>query len=280
MKQLKQLSLLLVLSWLSITNVYTQGKSEIAIGLGGSVYFGDMDSGNVISDLLQVSPAVQLRYRYRHSPYFATNVNFLAGKLKGDDSRSEDAGRLNRNLDFYSPLYELAVIEEIHVLGKGDFPDKKKFSPYLALGVAGYYFNPKTTASDGKVYELQPLGTEGQGAPGFDKKYERLKIGIPFGGGLKYKINERYGLSFELMSRYTFTDYLDDLSTSYAPESVLLENGGPIAVELADRRIVPNNDKLIRGDEKDLDYYFTYMLNFHIALNKNRISGIEDPTIK
>lgn len=254
-------------------------KSQIAFGIGASSYFGDMDSGNTVSDLLYTSFAVQLRYSYRHNNYFVTNVNGLIGGLKGDDSRSEDRGRLNRNLNFHSPLYEIGIIEEVHPLGKGLFPSRTKLSPYFMIGVAGYHFNPKTKDNNGNVIELQPLGTEGQGAEGYDEKYALTRISIPFGGGLRYKLAEDVFISAELMSRYTGMDYLDDLSKNYVPQSVLLANGGEKAVELSDRRSNPSYEGQ-RGDVKDEDYYFSYMINLHYTFGRgNRLSGIIDPTI-
>jgi hypothetical protein len=36
-------------------------------------------------------------------------------------------------------------------------------TPFLFGGIAVFKFNPTTEAADGNTYELQPLGTEGQG---------------------------------------------------------------------------------------------------------------------
>jgi hypothetical protein len=42
---------------------------------------------------------------------------------------------------------------------------------------------------------------------------------IPLGVGFKYNISERVNFSFEITHRFTTTDYLDDVSTTYIGSS-------------------------------------------------------------
>ena len=42
---------------------------------------------------------------------------------------------------------------------------------------------------------------------------------FPLGVGIKYSLNEKINLGFELTYRFTTTDYLDDVSTTYAPDA-------------------------------------------------------------
>ncbi len=58
----------------------------------------------------------------------------------------------------------------------------------------------------------------------------------------------------------TFTDYLDDVSTVYVDEGVLIEENGPLSAELADRSIVPTgpdgtNTDMQRGETNREDWY-------------------------
>jgi hypothetical protein len=72
------------------------------------------------------------------------------------------------------------------------------------------------------------LGTEGQHAT-LDptdanhgiKPYSLLVIAIPFGIGSRIKINDLLDLWIEVGVRYTFTDYLDDVSKNYVDLGVL-----------------------------------------------------------
>jgi len=125
------------------------------------------------------------------------------------------------------------------------------FSPYVFVGIAATHHNPKTEYQ-GEWYELQPLGTEGQGIMGYAPKYDRVIVAIPYGGGIKYALSERLTVGFEMGVRKTFTDYLDDVSTTYVTRGELalalsnrtgeLLNGEPIQFEEGDRRGNPDND--------------------------------------
>ena len=65
--------------------------------------------------------------------------------------------------------------------------------------------------------DLQPLGTEGQGTTAYPdrKKYSRTQIAIPMGGGVKISLNDNLNIAFSFSARKTYTDYLDDVSTTY-----------------------------------------------------------------
>ena len=77
---------------------------------------------------------------------------------------------------------------------------------------------------------------------GVDKPYSKYQISIPFGLGFRYKIGYVWDLSFEIGWRYTFTDYLDDVSTTYVHRNDL--DGA--ARDLSDR------SKEITWSEEDL----------------------------
>ena len=135
-----------------------------------------------------------------------------------------------RNLSFRSRIVELSIGSEYYF--KNLF--KKKSSPYLFAAVGCFYFNPKARYQ-GKWYELQPLGTEGQGLVGSPKeKYNRLQALGMIGAGYKLGLSRRIHLSFEIGLRFTSTDYLDDVSTKYADKGALRANGDMSPI-LADR---------------------------------------------
>jgi hypothetical protein len=122
-----------------------------------------------------------------------------------------------------------------------------------------YNFNPKAEMNDDWV-ELRPLGTEGQGSglKSAPKPYSLLGVSIPFGMGFKFHAFGRLGVSIEWGMRKTYTDYLDDVSTTYADPDVLFATQGLVAVELADRSLVnpgPVNTNRQRGNETNRDWY-------------------------
>ena len=131
---------------------------------------------------------------------------------------------------------------------------------YLSVGVGGFLFNPMAKNNfnypnvlenngffpDGNktaYHNLRPLHTEGQGYQGqsegddfnipgkvfkADKTYKPVAVCIPLGVGLQKAFNENMGIKAELGIRYTFTDYIDDVSGLYYDKNLLMqfnENG-------------------------------------------------------
>jgi hypothetical protein len=47
------------------------------------------------------------------------------------------------------------------------------------------------------------------------KEYNLTQVNVPYGVGVKYFVSETFNISFEIVNRMTFTDYIDDVSTSY-----------------------------------------------------------------
>ncbi len=92
----------------------------------------------------------------------------------------------------------------------------------------------------GQKYFLRPLNTEGQGTTQYPdrKPYGSMAFSIPFGAGVKYCINERINIGFEIVHRVTGTDYLDDVSKTYVDKSIFptLPNGDPSAAALLSDR--------------------------------------------
>ena len=108
-------------------------------------------------------------------------------------------------------------------------------TPYVFGGIALYHFNPYTRDTSGTKYYLKPLSTEGEGFIDGRNNYNLTQFAIPFGAGVKLSLSDNVNVGFELGYRKLFTDYIDDVSTTYVDQSSLLVNRGSKAVELAYR---------------------------------------------
>ena len=100
---------------------------------------------------------------------------------------------------------------------------------YVTAGVAGFYYNPKSVAPDGSLVALRPLKTEGQGLPNGADEYGKFSVAIPVGFGVRKSLNRTIGIKLELTHRFTFTDYIDDVSTNYYSTSVLATEVGGLS---------------------------------------------------
>jgi hypothetical protein len=232
--------------------------------IGTSNYFvGDLVPSFFSLKDMHLSGSLFCRY------YPSKYVSFVSAMSYATIS-GRDAGwgkypyRAIRNLSFKSNILEWNVSTEINLIGYQPVIHNHKFSPYITIGLGVFHFNPKSYYG-GQWYALQPLGTEGQGIPGFKDRYKRVQICVPFGGGLKFGFNpykEHYfTVHIEAVLRKTTTDYLDDVSTNYVPLELLKKYNGDLSAELSIRADeyygypITSNFDVRRGSPKYKDYY-------------------------
>jgi hypothetical protein len=213
-------------------------------------------------------------YRYKLAEFASLRGNLTYGRLAGNDAFSGQKHRRSRNLSFRSPLIELSAVGEVYFVREKVSSRYRvrgirgalgsSMSAYAFGGIGGFYFNPRsqfvgntTYPGDNKWYSLQPLGTEGQGQPGQPDKYKRVSLCLPMGVGVKFNLNRTMAITFEYGFRYTFTDYIDDVSGDYYnPALIAAANGskGNAAAYFSDPKIVVETDDgpYILGDGRPI----------------------------
>jgi len=243
----------------------------------GKSFIKDRNLGN---SQIDASIYVSLMYKYA----VALRLEVTLGHVKADDKSLESVktttyGRYERNLSFKSKINEVALIAEIHprYFKKFDDGDKlPRLSPYLMGGIGFFKFKPQAKLNDEWV-NLQPLSTEGQGFAEYPdrKPYNLTQLVIPVGIGVKYKINPLLNISLECASRILFTDYLDDVSTTYIDPSLYSHyfSGSQLnnALLLNDRQkeLNPTHNSSIgwqRGNPGNNDSYFTFSIKIAALL--------------
>jgi len=253
-------TLLIILCLLGISNnSICQRISEAGPFIGGTYYMGDMNKRHFFMS----RPAFGMVHRYIFNAHFSLKNSFLYGTLEGDDSKSKNINQINRNLHFKSSILDIATEVEFNF-----FPfDQQKysvktsaetyyFSPFVFVGISLFSFNPQANY-EGTWFELQPLGTEGQGTIAYPNKpkYALTQLSIPMGGGIKYFITKKITFAMEWGIRKTFTDYIDDISTIYANPIAISSEKGPIAKDLSNSSINEDETGYQRGNSKTNDYY-------------------------
>jgi hypothetical protein len=245
---MRKLFALITALTLGFTSLQAQKTDEIGVFIGGSYYVGDLNPSGHLNSLTR--PAGGVVYRHNFNMRLAVAGSLLFGSIQGIDARSSSYEQQQRNLSFRSPLYELAGRAEFNFIEYKIGDEKHQFTPFMFLGVGVYNFNPRASVGNQWV-NLQPLKTEGQ-----SKGYMRTQVSVPFGAGIRANLAKRIGIVVEWGLRKTFTDYLDDVSTTYADPSVLLQNSGPLAVAVADRsNTAGDNSGRQRGNPRNKDWY-------------------------
>jgi hypothetical protein len=157
--------------------------------------------------------------------------SYSFARVNGSDTYNSKQSLRNRNLQFESTISEFSMAAEYHLFSLYE----KKYTPFFFAGLAVFYFNPYAYDSLNRKHYLKPLSTEGQGIYPDKKLYSLWQPAIPFGGGLKFAITENLRLGIEFGFRKLFTDYLDDVSTSYPGVNDLLAAKGQEAVDYSFR---------------------------------------------
>jgi len=239
--------------FISTTESKAQYKPNQEFGiLGGTGYYiGDMNSTHFNNLRL----AGGITYRKNFDRRFTFKSSALYTNVYANDENSKDAIKVNRNLKFKSDIIELSGQIEFNFLPYETGNSLYKWTPFIFTGVSIFNYNPQAEGSDGQWYNLQELGTEGQGTTSFPnrKKYSLTQLSVPFGGGVKIGVSDNFNIIVEYGLRKTFTDYIDDVSTTYAGIPSEFTN---IAIELADQSIDgPQLAGIARGDETNKDWY-------------------------
>jgi hypothetical protein len=242
---------------------------------GFSGYQGDLESKR--NNLAQSNFAFGFGLKYDLTTHLAVRAGFNSGKIGADDKKNEPSLRA-RNLSFQSRITEGNLLLDYSLFDLS----QKRLTPYVFAGVALYHFNPYAFDTLGNKIYLKPLSTEGQGLAQYPnrKEYKLTQFALPFGAGLRYKVAENITLGYELGLRKLFTDYLDDVSTTYVDPVVLAQAKGPKAVEMAFRGGELKNSTAvyppegsIRGGAKYKDWYYFHGITLTVGLNTARTKG-------
>lgn len=206
---------------------------ELGLLVGGANYQGDLASSEfkVLTKQSDVAFGGFLRYQVNES--FALKLQIIKTELKADDANSSFDFLQQRNLRFFSPLLDGSFQVEWYPFSANS-QYQPTFMPYVSLGGSFFSFNPQAEYQ-GTIYKLQPLNTEGQGLPTFpDRKPYQLYSGSAMAGvGFKYLLNEDLTIGFAFSAHYAFTDYLDDVSSTYADYNELAFTYGVISADIS-----------------------------------------------
>jgi hypothetical protein len=253
--------------------VYT---GEFGISAGAAQYFGDLNPNPRFN---QPKPALGAFFRKTFGSYVSVRVAGHFAQLGYSDIYNKyNEFMYRRNLSFNTNIWELSIQGDFNFFKFIPGSESFLFTPYITFGAGVFSYNPYTYLNGQKIY-LRPLGTEGQGSALYPdrKPYGPMAACVPLGVGLKYSLNPRMNLGFELVYRFTTTDYIDDVSTTYAPDAQpqFLPNGQPtIWYQLQDRSYETGTPIGIKGrqrgysNQNDSYLFGELMLSFNLTSYK------------
>lgn len=247
-------------------------EGEFGVGVGAAHYFGDLNTRAWLN-----------RPKIAATIFFRKNFNnYISGRIAGSYARlgysdvynTHNEYMYRRNLSFNSNVWELALQGDFNFFRFMPGEPGYRFTPYVTLGISAFSYDPFTYLG-GEKYMLRSLNTEGQGHPNYPdrKPYSTMAFAIPFGVGIKYSLNDRINIGFEILHRFTNTDYLDDVSKTYVNPAIFYDPNSPLpppavfflhdrSYELGEPIGIEGRE---RGNSKQKDQFVTAM--FHVTFN-------------
>ena len=241
--------------------VFVAGSQTLETGFfaGASYYLGDINPGKHFDQSMFSAGAVA---RYNKDDRWAFRLSLLFGQVQASDNIRNAVE--DRGLAFTSNITEFSGVVEFNFFPYETGSAKHKYTPYIFGGIGFFFFQPKLGDIDLKDY-----GTEGQNI-GYEGRspYESRGVSIPFGVGFKYSLSEKIGFNIEWGMRKTFTDYIDDVSTTYYLDSSTYTD--PDLVVLLSDPTLSHQPNMARGNPETKDWYSFYGVSLTYKFNVGR----------
>lgn len=273
---------------------FTLAPSNFLGDLGGNKGKGGafLKDNNISNTRILISGHISVRASDWLYGRFAASY----GNIGGDDAKIKGTGgmeeaRKTRNQNFRSRIAEAYLAAEIYptVFLEND-PSSlfHKLRPYAVAGLGVFHFNPEgKDPLNGDWIKLQPLHLEGEGFQEYPdrKNYNLTQVNIPLGIGIKYYTSERVSISLEALMRKTFSDYLDDVSTTYIDPNLFFQHldqaTAIVATRMFDKSVGAANRNAgeKRGSPTNKDSYYAVGFKISFRLSGNGYNSLRCPLL-
>ncbi len=181
---------LLAIVCICITSISWGQIHEIGAFIGGSNYVGDVGK---TAYLLPNNFSGSIIYKNNINPRIALRATLSYLAISGDDAKSSNSVRINRNFNFKNEIKEFAVGIEYNFFEYDMTSLDQSYTPYILLELAAFNYNTVASEVSTGEYNLK----------------NATSFAIPFGLGFKTRIADNIGFAIETRIRYTFKDDID-----------------------------------------------------------------------
>ena len=222
---------------------------DYGFAIGTANYLGDIGGDDLTRrdfsadlHLGQTKLSSHVFVRYRLNSVLALRGQVGTVFLEDYDNLSTNVARVTRNAHFRNFVNELSARAEVSFFSSPmitRYTSKLRvgMNAYATLGITGFSHNPQaqlnrdaaeyhfaqgniatnpTQLNYDEWYDLRDAGTE-------TLTYGQLSMGVPLGLGVSFEVNHQIRVGMEFVWNLTFTDYLDDVSYTWADPSSLTD---------------------------------------------------------
>lgn len=193
-------------------------NSNLSVGLGSTSYFGELSPYRTFyrGVFKTLDCNLNLSYNQLLSERWGNKIDFEISKLRGDDfsySKNFNKGNFHRNLHFKNTLYEVAFSKVFSFNPNYSLQTRRRpeVNMYVNFGLGLFYHNPVARNTSATVefkddwVKLRKWGVAGV-------NYSLIQPFVPLGFGFQKKLSRKIDMKVEGLYKFTFTDYLDDVS--------------------------------------------------------------------
>ena len=221
--------LILLFVMMAARNVAHAQDADYGASLGFTGYQGDVAQQDVEFGDAAGGGGLFLRYHFTPQHAIRASANYFL--ITGDDTeKSEDFRRIDRAVTFRNSIIEFGVNYQYNILPFSAGSKRANAAPYVFLGISGISHSPQGQLYE-EWYDLPDLQTEGE-------EYNTFSLAIPYGVGFTYSLGRNLiNIGVEFGHRFTFTDYLDDVSDTYNT-NLAGELSSPLSTEEKQRALL------------------------------------------
>lgn len=200
---LKKAGIFFLLNLVVFLGLNAQKTSELGVFLGRSYYLGEINPKTHVGNKVG-SFSIGGVLRYNLSERYTLKATVISTKIGAEDKNTEFTfNNTQRRASFEGKLTELATSIEFNFLPYQTGDKRKRFSPYIFVGLSYYNHEPRT---------------EVEGFPNdiiVDNKTVK-GVAYLFGPGIKLSLGRKVSFGFEWGFRKTGNDLIDGIENRIA----------------------------------------------------------------
>jgi hypothetical protein len=231
-------------------NAQVKQLYEIGFTQGTTEYQGDLKSTVSFSGYQNFT---EVWGKKVITPYFGLRAGLSRATFSAFDANSNQPWQERRNLSFANIATRLSVSTEFHFKAYKPQVLGARFTPFLNLGISIVNHSPTAIFQNMDVL-LRDQGTEGQNflRSGSLAPYSKFTFALPIHGGIKAHLGGPWALALEVGVTHTFTDYLDDVSSTYPGRKNFEIEKQKSAIKYSDRSAEIGQAEFVAGKQRGI----------------------------
>lgn len=179
-------------AFLFISTAFMAHSQTYEIGgiIGGVNYIGDVGKTNYINPQTLGVGGI---FKWNRSPRHSFRASVLIAKIEGDDAKSSENRRIQRDYSFENTIKEVSIGLEYTFWDFDVHSGKTISTPYLYTGLTYFRYDALYKKYDNTIVKYGDAGS----------------FAIPMVLGYKANLHTNAMIGLEIGARYTFTDNMD-----------------------------------------------------------------------